>query len=132
MAVFLTPNHFLTIIMPMTKLKIPMKPAIKTAANHLFCCKNQFLFLVLDNAKFSLIRCTFSLLTTQSKSLNDIGFARSYSIRMTSSSYDSPYKSFIIRMTWFSDRSTSVTEKWSSDSLRYLPCKSANSILIYP
>ena len=61
--------------MPITKLQTPMMLAMRTTANHLFCCINQFSILVFDKAKSSLVRCTFSSLTTHSTtSLNGIGF----------------------------------------------------------
>ena len=94
--------------MPITKLKTPMMLAMRTTANHLFCCVNQFSILVFDKTKSSLVRCTFASLTTHSTtSLNGIGFARVYSINTSSSSYHSPWKSFTVRIMGFSDSNRS-------------------------
>ena len=54
------------------------------------------------------------------------------SISTSSFSYDSICKYFTVRITVFSDSSTSVTAKWSSDSVWSFLYKSADSIFICP
>ena len=111
--------------MPTTELKTPIILTMRTTANHLFCCVNQCSILVFDNAKSSLVRCTFSYLTTHSTtSLNGIGFARVYSFYTTC-------KSFTVRITGFSDKNTSETVNWSFGSFRSFSSISAVSICIW-
>ena len=89
-----------------------MMLAVRTTANHLFCCVNQFLILVFEKAKSSLVRCTFSSLTAHSTSLNGIGFARVFNQYFFILIYFY-LQIFTVRITGFSDSNTSDGHQFS-------------------
>ena len=125
--VYLIAKNFLTMIIPITKLKTQMKLAMRTTSDHLFCCVYQFSILVLKNAKSSLVRCTFSLLTAQYTTPLNV---RVYLISTSSFLYDYTCTFWTVRITRFSDSSIPVTVKWSSDSGRSFPWYLLIQILI--
>ena len=121
--------------MPIIKLKIPMMLAMRTTANHLFCCVNQFSILVFDKAKSSLVRCTFSSLATHSTiSLNGISIDLQEYIqsKLLHPHMILPANLFTVRITGFSDSNTSETVNWSSWLCNSLPFAFSVLICIWP